>query len=652
MKKIKYIGFLSIVLAVGVTNSCKEDFLEISPNGALAKNVLATADGVDAMLIGAYAMIDGVSGQGFGWESASSNWVFGSIRGLEANKGTDSGDQPDINPIQSYNETSTNPYLDVKWRSVYEGISRCNATLLLLADAEKANTVTTDEAASFKKQARALRGLYHFEAWRMWGKADGSGIPYVTETADKTVKNTTDVRASIIADLTEGTTLAENMGQVGRFNATVSKVVLAKALMQMNKDYAGAKTLLQAVKTGGKKPDGSAIGLEPLYGDIFDASKRNGIEAVYTVQYSVNDGSGGWNGGWGEVLNFPYKSGGSPGGCCGFFQPTQEFVNSFRTSGGLPMLDFSYNTGADLRDSGIPSGGAWEPNDGNDKDDDGNDLKADKADDKDEYVKGDVVTVYLPGFPYIDKAYESLTGTDAAPNVGNDPLLSPTNWKLIWTEDNSLAYDPRLDWTVGRRGIPYLDWGIHTGQDWIRDQSYAGPYSPKKQVYKKSQEGKLTEVGNWTSGWTANGYRMIRYADVLLLLAECQIETNDLAGALININLVRSRAADPAGFVKEDDGTTNAANYVINTYTTLTDQATARKIIQMERKLELGMEGHRYFDLQRWGNVTTELNRILAYEKPLRSALYGSSTVGAEDVNYPIPQRQIDISSGAITANR
>ena len=59
---------------------------------------------------------------------------------------------------------------------------------------------------------------------------------------------------------------------------------------------------------------------------------------------------------------------------------------------------------------------------------------------------------------------------------------------------------------------------------------------------------------------------MIRYADVLLLLAECQIETGDLPGALANINLVRARAANPAGFVKEADGVTNAANYQISTY--------------------------------------------------------------------------------------
>lgn len=580
MKKFTYIGALFFLLLIG-TNACKEDFLEITPNGALDASVLGTEDGVDALLIGAYSMLDGVSGQGFGWEAASSNWVYGSIRGMEANKGTDAGDQPDINPLQTFTENSTNPYLNVKWRSVYEAVSRCNAALRVLADAEAAGTVDASQAELFRKQARVLRGWYHFEAWRMWADmSDGTGIPYVDETTDYlTVTNTVDVRPMIIADLTEGTTLPDDMDQIGRFNGTVSKVLLAKALMQMNKDYTGAKALLQDVKTNGKKPDGSAIGLDPLYGDIFDAAKRNtSPENIYVVQYSVNDGSGGWNGGWGEVLNFPYKGGGgSPGGCCGFFQPNQEFVNSFRTSGGLPLLDFSYN---------------------------------------------------------------------------NDPVVSDQGLSVSdpFTEDTG-PLDPRLDWSVGRRGIPYLDWGPHTGQDWIRDQSYAGPYSPKKQVYKKSQQGQLTEVGNWTSGWTANGYRLIRYADVLLLLAECQIETNDLAGALTNINLVRARAANPDGFVKDDDGS-DAATYVIAEYPGFSGQAQARDALMMERKLELGMEGHRYFDLQRWGNVVTELNRVLAYEKALRPAQYGNASVGPEDVNFPIPQRQIDLSLGNLVQNR
>jgi starch-binding outer membrane protein, SusD/RagB family len=248
------------------------------------------------------------------------------------------------------------------------------------------------------------------------------------------------------------------MGAVGRFNKTVSQALLGKVMMQMNRDYAGALPILVEARTTGTKANGEPIGLAPTYGEIFDIENRNGIEAIYTVQYSVNDGSGAYNGGWGEVLNFPYKGGGgSPGGCCGFFNPTQEFVNSFRTSGGLPLLDHSYNQTPVRSDQGL-----------------------------------------TPSQPF-------------TPDPG--------------------PFDPRLDWSVGRRGIPYWDWGPHTGSDWIRDQTYSGPFSPKKQVYKKSQEGQYTEVGNWTSGWTANGYRMIRYSDLVLLIAECQIETGDLAGA-------------------------------------------------------------------------------------------------------------------------
>jgi len=101
-----------------------------------------------------------------------------------------------------------------------------------------------------------------------------------------------------------------------------------------------------------------------------------------------------------------------------------------------------------------------------------------------------------------------------------------------------------------------------------------------------------------------------------------------------------------------------AANYVISQYpgsgAPFDTQANARIALRMERKLELGQEGHRYFDLNRWGNTVTELNRALNYEKtmPWASLLYGGATVGAEDVTFPIPQRQIDVSNGTLTQNR
>ncbi len=585
MKKIRILSGIIIITGLVFINSCKQSFLEITPNGSLDQSVLATYKGVDGLLIGAYSMLDGVAA-GFGWQSATSGWVYGSIRAIEANKGTDAGDQPDINPIQTFSETSTNPYLNVKWRAVYEGIARCNSTIVTANKAKEEGAITDDEYNWFIAQARALRGYYHLEAWRLWAdRSSGMYVPYVDENTDPaTVTNTEDVRDKIIEDLEAGTKLPNNMEQVGRFNKTVSEVFLAKAYMQMYNDYAEALPYLQDAEANGTNPAGQKAQLDPLYGEIFDIEKRNGVESIYTVQYSVNDGSGGWNGGWGEVLNFPYKSGGSPGGCCGFFQPTQDFVNSFRTdpATGLPFLDNSYN---------------------------------------DEIVNND----------------QGLTPDDA------------------FTEYTG-ALDPRLDWSVGRRGIPFWDWGEMTGSDWIRDQSYAGPYVGKKQVYKKSQEGTYTEVGNWTSGWTANGYRMIRYADVLLLKAECEAMLSQDDLGMGEVNAIRERAANPDGFVKEADGVTPAANYVISPYpaSQFSNTADAMKAIKFERKLELGLEGHRYYDLQRWDEVVPELTRILAYEKtmPWGSALYGSAKVGSEDVNFPVPQRQIDLSNGNLVQNR
>ena len=578
-------------------------------------------------------MIDGVSSNTSpdGWESTSSNWVFGSIRAMEANKGTDGGDQPDINPIQTFSETATNPYLNYKWREVYEAIYRCNTLITFANKSLAAATITQAQNDLYVQQAKVLRGWYHFEAWRMWGK-----IPYIDETVvdPGSVANASDNGPKIIADLQQGLNLPVDMKAIGKFNKTVSEVIVAKALMQINHDYAGALTLLQDVVLTGKKPNGGDIGLAPTYGEIFNAANRNDVESVYTVQTSVNDGSGAWNAGAGEVLNFPYKGGGSPGGCCGFFNPTQEFVNSFDVdANGLPLLDNSYNVGTNQnpRDQGIAGGGLWDATN--------------------TYSKNQGCTAYTSAEPFKDLGYVSLSDK----NKGNDPATSPTFWALKWTEDNSKVVDPRLDWSVGRRGIPYWDWGVHTGSDWIRDQTYSGPYSPKKQVYKKSQENNLTSTDSWTSGYTANGYRMIRYADVLLMIAECQIEgtPTDLAGALGNINQVRNRAANPAGYVFESDGTTPAATYMVKPYPSFADKTYAESALFMERKLELGQEGHRWFDLNRWGTTQTELTRVLSYEKnmPWGANLYGSATVGASVTKYPIPQRQIDLSNGKLTQN-
>lgn len=220
--------------------------------------------------------------------------------------------------------------------------------------------------------------------------------------------------------------------------------------------------------------------------------------------------------------------------------------------------------------------------------------------------------------------------------------------------------DARLDWTVGRRGIPYLDWGVHPGKAWIRVQSVAGPYSPIKTIYYQAAAATTSAFSRWTS----NNYTMIRFADVLLWAAEVEVEIGSLTKAQEYVNRVRARAANPAGWVKKyvDNtaplkGFTNepAANYKVGLYTTeftTKGKEFAREAVRFERKIEFGMEGHRFFDLRRWDNGTGYMANILnAYVKHETSIpgydftyMKGATFKKGKSELYPIPQAQIDLS--------
>lgn len=570
--------------AMLLTLSCKKSFLERTPKGALDENTLANKKGVEALLIGAYAVLDGfIDGGGIflgGWTSAGSNWVYGGVAGGDAHKGTDGGDQPDINPIERFEATPTNGYFDAKWSVCYEGVARTNSVLRVMA---KATDISAADQTRITGEARFLRGHYHFELKKMFNK-----VPYIDETVtDFKVPNDKDIWPQIEADLKFAyDNLPEVMNAKGRVNKWAAAALYAKALLYQKK-YAEAKTVFTLVYTQGKNAQGQPYALLPRYHMSFNAATENSTESVFAVQYSVNDGApDAANGGWGEVLNFPYNSG--PGGCCGFYQPSQDLVNSFQVDAvtGLPDPD-NYNATEVKNDQGLTSTQPFTP--------------------------------------------------------------------------STAPLDPRLDWTVGRRGIPYLDHGIHPGADWIRLQSYGGPYSPVKNVYTKVEKDALNDKSFWTSGVTATNYTLIRFADVILMLAECEVEAGSLETARQLVNVVRARAANPAGFVM--NGAVPAANYMVGLYTTpWTNQATARKAVHFERKIELGMEGHRFFDLVRWGEAKATLDAYFRYVSGTSNPainnkrLYLATPTVAQFTNgkseyFPIPQRQIDLASGTLTQN-
>jgi len=248
------------------------------------------------------------------------------------------------------------------------------------------------------------------------------------------------------------------------------------------------------------------------------------------------------------------------------------------------------------------------------------------------------------GLPLLDNSYN-----DDANAVKHDYGVEAD----VAFEPDGGPLDPRLDHSVGRRGIPYLDWIPHPGKAWIRNQTYAGPFSPKKYIYYKSQENTLTDGSSWTRGYATMNYTIIRYADVLLMAAEAEVEVGSLEKAREYVNLVRARAANSDHWVKNADGT-NAADYQIELYNDAwTDQGTARTAVRFERRLELSGEGHRFFDLVRWGIAGETLNAYLANEaKILVTKFGGASFTTGKNEYFPIPQEQIDIQgSDVLTQN-
>jgi hypothetical protein len=573
MKNSIKLFLIGALISLGL--ACGDDFLNKPPVGGLNQATLANPQGVEATLIGAYSLLDGwAQGWDFGgdvWRSAASNWVYGGICGGDANKGTDNSDQPAINPIARYEALSSNDYFKGKWFVCYDGVSRSNATILLL---DQVTGLSAERAKSILAEATFLRAHYHFEAKRMF-----NNIPYISTEVAKAaasdinayqVPNDKDTWPLIEADYKYAyDNLPEAQPAIGRINKWVAAASLARCYM-FEKKYADAKALLATIIASGKTSLGTKFGLNDIYQDNFRIATKNSKEAIFSVQSSVNDGADGENGAYGDVLNFPYTGG--PGECCGFYQPSLELVNSHKVNtDGLPFLDGSYNTPVVKNDDGIPS----------------------------------------------DKPFE----------LGNETL------------------DPRLDWSVGRRGVPYLDWGKHPGQLWIRDQTYAGPFSPKKHVFYKAEKGSGSTASGWAQGASANNTNLIRYAHILLWAAECEVEIGDLNAARGFVNQIRQRASNPAGFVK--DGANNAANYKIGLYNTpWTDKAAARKAVQFEHKLEFAMEGHRFFDLVRWGIAAETLNAYLAFESKYRSAMFGGAkfTAGRNEY-FPIPQFAIIASA-------
>jgi hypothetical protein len=529
-----------------LTQTCSDDFLEVAPQNSLNSSSLADENGINLALISAYARVDGWAadwGLPNAWGTSGSNWLFGSVVSDDAYKGSEPTDLPTGTRMEIYQWAPSLPSFEPKFAVVYDGVRRANETLALINNNEDLDDETRKRLTG---EARFLRGHYHMEAYKIW-----KNVPYFDETeTDFRKPNDQDILPLIVADFeAAGAALPASQSDLGRATKGAAYAMLGR-LQMIARNFPAAEAALSQV---------SGYSLNSCFHDMFSLDGENGPEMIFSIQASVGDGIPGVDSGnFADRLNFPHA--GSPFGCCGFHQPSQNLVNAFRTTdAGLPALDNSSS--------------------------------------------------------------DNPTATEAV--------------------------DPRLDWTVGRDGVEYFGHGVHA-PTWIRDRAFSGQYSPKKFVYAPGE-------GN-TVGWQPEQLNpinlpIIRYADVLLMQAELDVENNRLEAARMKVNQIRERASNCAQGggstpVALDDAST-VANYVVAPYTTAwTDQSAAREAVRLERRLELALEGHRTFDLRRYGvdYFTTTMNNYFDVEKTRRAYMNEASRVEAKHMVFPIPTNSIILS--------
>lgn len=223
------------------------------------------------------------------------------------------------------------------------------------------------------------------------------------------------------------------------------------------------------------------------------------------------------------------------------------------------------------------------------------------------------------------------------------PYLDGTFNNVKLTDDYTDNIDPRLDFTVGRIGFPFR--GHIYNDKWCRAKDIYGEYSGKKGLIDPSSPDM---VKGFPWGASSLNFMLIRYADILLLKAEAEIELNqNLDDARNIVNQIRQKAARSVdASYSPVDLDPNKASYYVGLYpVTGWTQDYARKAVRMERRLELAMEGQRWFDLIRWNTVVPTVNTYMQSEAQLRPYYTGCS-ITENEVYLPAPVSEIDNSHG------
>lgn len=563
------ISFIIFAALLAMT-SCSKDFLQRPPKGSLNESTLGSAEGAELLCTAAYGALHSTNAdQWFMTFSTggANGWLYSDVRSDIAYKGGGGiADCSNFHAMEVFDGVyPQHEHINGKWFNLYCAVQRAQSALRVL------NSIPEDDWSERNVrigEMKFLRAMYFFDLQRIFNR-----IPYFDENVEigdyvniSNVEYTRDELLGLIAeDFTSAASLLPDVqkdkGRATRYAALAmeAKVNLYRAYRQGD-DYSVTEIvpeLLEKVVELCGKIEGK-YSLLPDFQQLDQIEYDNGAESLFEIQFSVDDGTELNRTSWMYALCSPCAA---QYAGCGFFQPSQSLVNSYRTGvDGLPMPDNFNDVDIMTREDGMNN------------------------------------------------------------NV-----------------------DPRLDFVVGR---PDVRWKTYTdapyAENWVRDATTYGKYSCKRHLISPE------DPRMWNLGMCDLNWKLIRYADVLLWKAEALIELGRQDDAVSLINEVRRRARDSRYVTDWNDSSVPAAKYVIDLYrpgeNCTWTQEYARKALRMERKLELAMEGERFFDLVRWGVAADVMNAYFEKESHLRPYMGDAKFTHGKDEYLPIPSAQIELS--------
>ena len=569
---------LATVLTAGALSlgSC-DDFLDHQkPQGTLDETQVKDPSRIDNLVISAYAVY--MSAEDI--NSSFSMWNF-DVRSDDAYKGGNGTSDGDVfHQLEiSQGILTTNWNISDMWTRLYNCISRVNTALAQLEQLDSKTYALKDERVA---EMKFLRAYGHFLLKRLYKNIPFVMNPNLTIEDYNNLSNTEYTNDEgwqlIINDLEDAyKVLPAKQKEVGRPSKAAAAAFLTKAYLYKayHQDNAQSNEVTSISADDLKKVveysdpaiyQAGGFDLEADFHNNFrpETQYENGVESIWAIQYSMNDGTKLGNLNWSYGLIVPNIAGVTDGGC-DFYKPSQNMVNAFRTDAeGLPLLD-TFN----------------------------------------------------------DKDY-----------------------------DKSADYaDPRLFLTVGIPGLPYefnSNYMMDETDTWSRSHGLYGYYVTLKQNVDPDC-GYLIK-GSW---WGTPENRIVfRYADVLLERAEALVQLNDgrIDEAISLVNKLRTRAKQSLGVISNYE-TDYGVRMNISTYKGSYDQAQALKIVKMERRVEMGMESERFFDLVRWGEAADVLNKYYAEEASDCSIYKDAKFTKNKNEYLPIPFCQISASNGHYTQN-